>query len=402
MSVQSVGVVGAGTMGAGIAQVAVTSDCTVQLLDADERIVDRAIKSIHQRLERMVEKGRLSRDAQEAAVADLLPSVRTIELADCDLVIEAIVEDLEIKKKVFTELQEHCRPECVFATNTSSLSISKLADSLRDPSRLVGMHFFNPAPLMPLVEIVAGEHSRPSAVELAFETAVSWGKTAVRAKDTPGFIVNRVARPYYLEALRIIGEGLADVATVDRVMCELGGFRLGPFQLMDLVGIDVNYAVSKSVYEQFGRPARLTPHEFQARLVEAGHLGKKTGQGFYDYSGDEPTVAFSSDVPPGTIPSECESAVRQFTEKAGVSAPPNEGYIFARILTGIFNEAHLALEQGTAVADDIDLAMQKGTNYPHGPIAWSQQIGAEPWRAAFGATRGSFEYDAASIAAVIR
>jgi len=231
---------------------------------------------------------------------------------------------------------------------------------------------------------------------------VSWGKTAVRAKDSPGFIVNRVARPYYLEALRIIGEGLADVATVDRVMCELGGFRLGPFQLMDLVGIDVNYAVSKSVYEQFGRPARLTPHEFQGRLVEAGHLGKKTGQGFYDYSGDEPTVAFSSDAPPGTIPSECESAVRQFVEKAGVSAPPNEGYIFARILTGILNEAHLALEQGTAAADDIDLAMQKGTNYPHGPIAWSQQIGAEPWRAAFGATRGSFEYDAASIAAVIR
>ena len=211
MKVQSVGVIGAGTMGAGIAQVAVTGDCAVQLLDADARIVDRAIKSIHQRLERMVEKGRLSRDAQEAAVADLLPSVRTVELADCDLVIEAIVEDLEIKKKVFAELQEHCRPDCVFATNTSSLPVSKLADGLRDPSRLVGMHFFNPAPLMPLVEIVAGERSRPNAVNLAFETAVSWGKTAVRAKDTPGFIVNRVARPYYLEALRIIGGGKPDV-----------------------------------------------------------------------------------------------------------------------------------------------------------------------------------------------
>ena len=171
---------------------------------------------------------------------------------------------------------------------------------------------------------------------------------------------------------------------------------------MDLVGIDVNYAVSRSVHEQFGRPARLTPHEFQGRLVEAGHLGKKTGRGFYDYSGDEPTVAFSSDAPAAIIPSESESAVRQFAEKAGVSAPPNECYIFARVLTGIFNEAHLALEQQTAAADDIDLAMQKGTNYPHGPIAWSRAVGHEPVRVTFGATRGSLEYDAASIAAVLR
>lgn len=375
MPATSIAVAGAGTMGTGIAHLAARSGCRVALIDTDAAIVQRAIDAIADRLAGSVEKGKLSPANRDAILGRIRVASATDDFSACDLIIEAIIEDREAKSALFARLEKSCGEQTTLASNTSSLSITTLSEDLARPERLVGMHFFNPAPVMPLVEIIAGERSDPARVNFAFDTAVAWGKTAVRCKDTPGFIVNRVARPFYLEALRMLGEGAAPVDAIDSAM-KAGGFRMGPFETMDLVGIDVNYAVSQSVYEQSGRPADLKPHGIQASLVREKKFGRKTGRGFYDYTGDAPKPA---DLASGTVaPSTEQRAIAEkLCKSAGVSASATDAVIFARILSALIREAWGARDRGVATASDIDTAMMKGVNYPKGLIAWGNVIGRE-------------------------
>ncbi len=286
-----VGVLGAGTMGAGIAQVAADAGHPVRLYDADGTVVEQALTDVRERLERSVAKGKRSQGDVDALLGRIAPAASLEDLTDAGLVIEAIVENLDVKREVFGRLEELVSAEAVLATNTSSLSVTAIAAGLRSPGRVVGMHFFNPAPVMPLVEVVVGADSDPAAVELAHATAAAWGKTPVRCTSTPGFIVNRVARPFYGEALRLLDEGVADIPTIDAIVTGAGGFPMGPFTLMDLVGLDVNLSVSKSVYAQTFHDPRFAPHVRQQAKVDAGHLGRKTGRGWYDYSEGAPDLA---------------------------------------------------------------------------------------------------------------
>ena len=281
-----IGIVGAGAMGAGIAQIAAAAGHTVRLLDNREGAAAQAIEGIKAQFIKMSAKGKMTPDAAQAASARLLPACAVAELADTGLVIEAIVENLDIKRKLFLELEGLCGPECIFATNTSSISVTSIAAVLAHPKRLVGMHFFNPAPLMALVEIISGLATDPQLANALFDTAKAWGKTPVYAKSTPGFIVNRVARPYYSEGLRLLTEGAGDCATLYAIMREAGGFRMGPFELMDMIGHDVNFAVTCSVWNAFFNDSRFRPSLIQQELVDAGFLGKKTQRGFYDYAPD--------------------------------------------------------------------------------------------------------------------
>ncbi len=402
--VQQIVVVGAGTMGSGITQLAATHGCNVHLMDAKPEFVQRGIDNIRKNLDRSVEKGRLSALDRNAILGRIHGTQSTIEnrqsTMEVDLAIEAVVEDLEVKRDVFRRLVR-LAPNAVLATNTSSLSVSKIAEAVSDPSRVVGMHFFNPVMAMPLVEIIAGAKSAPAAVDLAFNTAVAWGKTAVRVKDTPGFIVNRVARGYYLEALRLLGEGVAGIDEIDNVMRVHGGFKMGPFELMDLVGLDVNLAVSTSVWEQMGRHSRFEPHAIQQQLVQQGHLGRKTGRGFYSYATEHPLPAYLVDRRSFDVPPLLRDAIRAFAERAGTTRPgATEQYLLARILGAILNEAALALGDEVATASDIDLAMIKGTNYPKGPLAWAEQIGHRTVRGVlkgFNATVAPGRYEPAAL-----
>ena len=283
-----VAVLGAGTMGAGIARVAAEAGHIVRLYDTDGDVVDGALNELRSRLDRSVAKVQMTSETAQGIVGRVVPARNLGDLADAGLVIEAIVEDLGVKQHVFGELETIVGERSVLATNTSSLSVTAIAGRLRRPDRLVGMHFFNPAPVMPLVEIVAGTATDPGTAADAFATAKAWGKTPVHCASTPGFIVNRVARPFYGEALRLLAEGVADPATIDAVVTGAGGFRMGPFTLMDLVGLDVNLAVSKSVYAQTFHDPRFAPNVIQQSLVDAGRLGRKTGRGFYAYGDDAP------------------------------------------------------------------------------------------------------------------
>ncbi|MCC7290717.1 MAG: hypothetical protein IT449_01495 [Phycisphaerales bacterium] len=381
-------IIGAGTMGAGIAQVAAQAGWDVQLCDLSADALARGVSGIRAQFARLAEKGRISTEEAERAaarvraiarLADLAPADRApADRAWADLAIEAVIERLDVKHATFAALEKALPAHAVLATNTSSLSVGAIARAVRDPSRVIGMHFFNPAPLMPLVEVIAAAASRPDAVDFGAATARAWGKTAVHAKDTPGFIVNRVARGYYLEALRLLGEHVSTVEKIDKVMKELGGFKMGPFELMDLVGLDVNYSVSLSVWEQMQRHPRFEPHEIQRRLVDQGCLGRKTGRGFYDYTGPSPVSAFPSVKTAFTLPPEVEQAVHNFAAAASVTDPHTPcRYIFARILCAILNEAALARQEGVASASDIDIAMKLGTNYPHGPLEWADRIGRD-------------------------
>jgi 3-hydroxybutyryl-CoA dehydrogenase len=272
-------------MGGGIAQVAAVAGFDVLLYDLSPEALERARGRMADFLARAVEKGRMTAAEREAALGRVAVTDRLTGLAACDLVIEAAPEDLELKRGLFRELDAICRPAAILATNTSSLSVSEIGALTGRPERLVGLHFFNPAPLMPLVEVIAGSQTAQATADAAFDLVVRLGKTPVRAKDTPGFIVNRVNRPFPGEALRIVGENVAGVAQVDRIMRLAAGFRMGPFELMDLVGLDVNFAVNQSVFRQFFEEPRFRPHPIQARMVQAGLLGQKTGQGFYRYEG---------------------------------------------------------------------------------------------------------------------
>jgi len=378
MNVERVIVVGAGTMGAGIAQVAATYGCAVRLVDVNGEVLGRAVGEIRTHLDRSVAKGRISTDQGDAVFNRISTSSELASLGDVQLAVEAVIENLDVKTEVFQSLERETPAGAVLATNTSSLRVTSIAEAVSNPGRVVGMHFFNPAPLMPLVEIIAADQSDARSLDVVTAAAKAWGKVPVRAKDTPGFIVNRVARGFYLEALRMLGEGVATVDTIDRAMRTLGKFRMGPFQLMDLVGLDVNYAVSCSVWEQSGRPARLKPHDLQRELVEQGRLGRKARRGFYRYESDPPVVNVATTVRRLDLPASLHEAVAAFVQRAALcdegtreAASPVERYAFGRILAAVMNEAGMALDDEVATAADIDTAMQYGTNYPKGPWAWA-------------------------------
>lgn len=346
-----IGIIGAGAMGTGIAQVAATAGHDVYLYDANADALQRATTQLQQVLDMLTQKGKIS----DADANNIFHRFHFIEkkldlLQDCGLVIEAIVENLEAKKELFYELQEVVSPECILATNTSSLSVTSIAAACREPQRVLGIHFFNPAPLMKLVEIIPAVQTNPGTVENARKLVESWGKTTVLTKDTPGFIVNRVARPYYGEALRIYEEGIADIATIDWAMKEVGGFKMGPFELMDFIGHDVNYTVTETVFQAFFYDSRYKPSFSQKRLVEAGYLGKKSGRGFYNYNENiiKPT--------PNEDAALCET-------------------IFERIGVMLINEAADAVFWNIATKEDIDLAMTLGVNYPKGLLKWADEWG---------------------------
>jgi 3-hydroxybutyryl-CoA dehydrogenase len=352
----NVGIIGSGTMGSGIAQVAATSGCKVKLYDTNQAALDKAKSALEKILNRLIEKGRID-ETEKNRIQNNIQYVDSLKnLSDANLTIEAIIENIDIKKKVFSELESYVSEDCIIASNTSSLSIASIAASLKNPKRCVGIHFFNPAPLMKLVEVIPAIQTSYETLEKAIDTIASWKKTVAVAKDTPGFIVNRVARPFYGEALRIYEEGLADFATIDHSLKTLGGFRMGPFELMDFIGNDVNYTVTETVFTAFYFDPRYKPAFTQKRFAEAGYLGRKSGIGYYEYNENGKKIE-SSDV---TLSAVEESLKEQ---------------IFNRVLVMLINEAADALFLNIASAEDIDNAMTKGVNYPKGLLAWADEKG---------------------------
>ncbi|MBN4070317.1 3-hydroxybutyryl-CoA dehydrogenase [Olleya sp. AH-315-F22] len=347
-----VGVIGSGTMGSGIAQVAATSGCKVKVYDTNQDALDKSKATLEKVLLRLIEKGRIDETEKNRIQDNISYVIDLKDLSDSNLTIEAIIENLDIKKKLFSELESYVSDNCIIASNTSSLSIASIASSLKKPERCIGIHFFNPAPLMALVEVIPAIQTSQEVFEKAVSTIKSWNKIVAVAKDTPGFIVNRVARPYYGESLRIYEEGIADFATIDNAMKTVGGFRMGPFELMDFIGNDINYTVTKTVFKTFYYDSRFRPSFTQQRLAEAGYLGRKTGKGYYDY--DENGKVTSSAVE--------RSHNSEIAE-----------LIFNRVLVMLINEAADALFLNIASAKDIDKAMTKGVNYPKGLLAWADE-----------------------------
>ncbi len=346
-----VSVIGAGTMGAGIAQIAATNGHEVCLYDSFDGAIESAESKLKKILNRLVEKERITQQEKETILGRINFTKEIKEVSGSGLVIEAIIENLEIKQKVFTEIESLVDENCIIASNTSSLSIASIASALIKPERVVGIHFFNPAPLMPLVEIIPAVQTSEDTLSKAKSIIDDWEKVTVITKDTPGFIVNRVARPFYGEALRIYEEGIADFATIDWAMRELGGFRMGPFQLMDYIGNDINYTVTETVFTAFYFDPRYKPSFTQKRMMEAGYLGRKSGRGYYNYSAEN-TPKVNED------------------KELGKS-------ILWRVLAMLINEAADALFLNIATKEDIDLAMTKGVNYPKGLLAWADEIGLE-------------------------
>ncbi|HWO97013.1 MAG TPA: 3-hydroxyacyl-CoA dehydrogenase NAD-binding domain-containing protein [Bacillus sp. (in: firmicutes)] len=283
MSITTVGVVGSGTMGAGIAQVVVQNGFHVLLFDMNEEIVSRSLTGIMGRLERLVEKGKLSKNEVEEMRNRIQTSTHLSEMQSCHLVIEAAPEKIGIKKDIFKKLDNHCSEETILATNTSSFSVTEIASITRRPERVAGMHFFNPVPLMPLVEVIRGVETKDEIIKTLVQFASELQKAPVTCEDTPGFIVNRVARPYYNEALKIQGERLAAIDQIDRIMKKAGKFKMGPFELQDLIGIDINFSTTESVYQGFFGEGRFRPHFYQQRMMQSGKLGRKAGAGYYHY-----------------------------------------------------------------------------------------------------------------------
>ena len=353
----NVGIIGSGTMGSGIAQVAATSGCKVKLFDTNQAALDKAKASLEKILARLIEKNRIDVDEKNRIQSNISYVKNLKDLADSNLTIEAIVENLDIKKKVFSELESYVSQNCIIASNTSSLSIASIAASLKKSERCVGIHFFNPAPLMQLVEVIPAIQTSKEVLEKSIQIISDWKKTVAVAKDTPGFIVNRVARPFYGEALRIYEEGIASFETIDSAMKEIGGFRMGPFELMDFIGNDVNYTVTETVFTAFYFDPRYKPAFTQKRFAEAGYLGRKSGKGFYDYDGNGKRV----------ISNESEKSHNNELSKT----------IFNRVLVMLINEAVDALFLNIASAKDIDNAMTKGVNYPKGLLAWADEKGID-------------------------
>ena len=471
----TIAVIGSGAMGSGIAQVAAAAGYEVKLFDTRPEAVQKAIADIGQVYAKLVDKGRMSDADAQAASARLHCVANLHDVAGCALVIEAIVENLDVKRMLFADLENVVGDACILATNTSSISVTAIAAKLRRPERLVGMHFFNPVPLMALVEVISGLATSEVVAATVFATAVAWGKNPVHAKSTPGFIVNRVARPFYAEGLRLLSEQAADPATLDAVMREAGGFRMGPFELMDLIGHDVNFSVTQSVFSAYFSDPRFMPSVLQQEMVNANFLGRKSGRGFYQYGDDAPKAAVRSEAPqakpeavgvsiePGvqnavTEPMEqrlraagfsvahrkplpgagqheapgfhCNGAAvfltdgRTATERANANHHSDTvlydlvldaagatrialaradqcsdaayhavvglfqacgmqvtrlddvpGMAVMRTVAMLANEAADAVNQGVCSASAVDIAMQKGVNYPRGPLAWADSIG---------------------------
>ncbi|UYV18719.1 3-hydroxyacyl-CoA dehydrogenase PaaC [Halomonas qaidamensis] len=464
-----IGVIGAGAMGAGIAQVAAQAGHSVILHDNQPGAAKAGIDNIRRQLEKRVAKGKMIQGDVDNIIARLQPADAIDALADSHLVIEAIVENLEIKRQVFAQLEALCSPDTLLASNTSSLSITSIAANLERPERMAGLHFFNPAPVMKLVEVVSGLATTTDVAETLYDTAVAWGKVAVHASSTPGFIVNRVARPFYAEGLRLLQEGASDAATIDALLRQAGGFRMGPFELMDLIGHDVNYAVTRSVFDAYYGDTRFEPSLVQQALVEAGRLGRKSGKGFFDYAESaakpQPTFAEPANMElPALVVQGANSTLAPLLERAqeaGLNVVYREslqqdgsprlylgdlvlaisdgrcaaeravnegldalvlfdlcldyrnasaialaashtvspearqlataffqhmgmdvawltdtpGLVVLRTVAMLANEAADAVLQGVCSAQDGDLAMQAGVNYPRGPLAWADSLG---------------------------
>ncbi|MFT5601250.1 MAG: 3-hydroxybutyryl-CoA dehydrogenase [Flavobacteriales bacterium] len=348
----NVGIIGGGTMGSGIAQVTATAGCKVKLYDTNQAALDKAKAALEKILVRLIEKGRINSEEKIRIQSNISYVDSLKDLGDSHLTIEAIIENLDIKQKVFSELESYVADDCIIASNTSSLSIASIAASLQKPERCVGIHFFNPAPLMKLVEVIPAIQTSEAVLEKSIQTIKDWTKVVAVAKDTPGFIVNRVARPFYGEALRIYEEGLADFATIDHSLKTLGGFRMGPFELMDFIGNDVNYTVTETVFAAFYFDPRYKPAFTQKRFAEAGYLGRKSGKGYYDYA---------------------EGAIKP----APIEDKALAQQIFDRVLVMLINEAADASFLNIASAADIDTAMTKGVNYPKGLLAWADEKGMD-------------------------
>jgi 3-hydroxybutyryl-CoA dehydrogenase len=347
-----IGVVGAGTMGAGIAQVAAQSGHQVVLVDANPEALTKAENGLRKVYDKLIEKEKITREKADEIIARIQFSTQLSDFKESGLIIEAIIEKLEVKHQVFSAIEAVISENCIIASNTSSLSIASIGSVLKNPTRCIGIHFFNPAPLMPLVEIIPAVQTSNETLILAKSIIDSWQKISVVTKDTPGFIVNRVARPFYGEALRIYEEGIADFATIDWAMTTVGGFRMGPFTLMDYIGNDVNYTVTETVFEAFYFDPRFKPSFTQKRRKEAGYFGRKSGKGFFDYSADATPAAPTEDL---------------------VLAKS----IFERIIVMLINEATDALFLNIASREDIDLAMTNGVNYPKGLLKWADELGLE-------------------------
>lgn len=382
-SSMKVAVIGAGTMGSGIAQVAAQAGHNVVLFDTRREAVDKALAGLRKTLDKLVEKGKITTQQADGIHGRITPASDLKELVGSGLVIEAIIEDLGIKRKLFTELEGILAADAVLATNTSSLSVTAIAGGLKHPERMVGLHFFNPAPLLPLVEVVPGLASEETLASRCMALMTAWGKVPVVCKDTPGFIVNRVARPYYGEAIRIYEEGIADMPTIDAAMKSVG-FKMGPFELMDLIGNDINFTVTKTVWEAFFYDPRYKPSFTQQRQVESGRLGRKSGRGYYQYDASGAIVPQASDGSPQTSAGSLAEDPPGHAQAAGslrTSGDPAEvsNVIIERILAMLINEAADALFWQVASAKDIDLAMTKGVNYPKGLLAWAEEKGAAYW-----------------------
>jgi 3-hydroxybutyryl-CoA dehydrogenase len=366
--VTRIAVVGAGTMGRGIAQVAVLGGYETVLYDVSGELAEAGAAALREALDKGAARGRWSADDAAAAASRIETATDREELRGCEMAIEAAPERVELKREIFTGLAETLGPGAVLATNTSSLRVSEIAAGVPSPERVVGMHFFNPPALMKLVEVVAAEHSSEEALAAATEVAERMGRTPIRAKDSPGFVANRLARPFSLESLRMLGDGVADATTIDRVVRLGGGFRMGPFELLDLIGLDVNLEIARSFFRQGGEPERWRPSPIQEQLVAEGRFGRKSGRGYHAYGegqGREP------DPEPGV-----EAPTLDPGELAKIDPAAEE--ILSRLFAQIANEAAFALEEEIASPEDMDIAMRLGFNWPLGPLGIARLIGPNP------------------------
>tara|TARA_B100000029_G_scaffold512216_1_gene608290 strand:+ start:2209 stop:3372 length:1164 start_codon:yes stop_codon:yes gene_type:complete len=347
-----ISIMGAGTMGLGIAQLAASHGEDVILFDIDQKVLDLSKEKLLNTLNNLLKKKKISIDEKDKIMDKINWTVNIKDISKSFMVIEAVIENLEIKKKLFYDMESLVSNECILATNTSSLSVSKIASECKKPQRILGIHFFNPVPIMQLVELIPIDQTQLKLKEMVKNKIESWNKIVVTAKDTPGFIVNRLARPFYGEALRIYEQGIADCSTIDWAMKKMGKFRMGPFELMDFIGIDVNYMATESVFIGLNHNPRYTPSPLQKKLLDEGKLGRKSGEGFYKYQ-------------EGAIKPEPNK-----DEKLGKK-------IFNRILSMLINGAIEALHLQIGSKEDIDIAMSKGVNYPKGLLRWGDELGLD-------------------------
>lgn len=361
-------------MGGGIAQAAAAAGYSVYTFDSSADLVEKNYTKLRQRLDERVAAGKMAGTERDGTVSRLHVGTSYDQLKSAECVIEAVPEDLALKKKIFAELEKKVSDKTLLATNTSSLSIARIAEALAKPERFVGMHFFNPAPVMKLIELVQGPKTSEQAMVNGRAVCAKLDKTAVKVKDSPGFIGNRVNRPFYLEALRLLETGESDIRAIDAAMKSVGGFKMGPFELLDLIGLDVNLSVTKSVWTDFGEPARFAPNAIQEKLVEAGHLGRKTGRGFYHHTNGAPTPAYES-RPKDASGWKPSAPLSEFA--AALEKPADRSmWLFARILLAVINEGAIVADT-IALPRDVNLTMELGFNYPHGPLAVADLVGLD-------------------------